>query len=133
MFPMRRKLSSKFSQRNWASHLREEGATQPPVQRPRRKWSRSLFDDEGRFQSHRAGDVVEVGRCCHHCLVNLGKLLLGAVASDAHPVAKTLITPRHGRVDAEKTAEIDFAFGFDHKAFERDPAYRTLRHIAYRR
>ena len=36
---------------------------------------RGLLDDEVGFESHRMGQVVEIGRGRHHRLVNLGKLL----------------------------------------------------------
>jgi hypothetical protein len=42
--------------------------------------NRRLRNDEGRFEGHGPGDVVEVGRGRHHRRVDLGELLLGAAA-----------------------------------------------------
>src|SRR5215472_6803965 len=111
------------------SAYRASMARQPPVQRLRRTCSRWLFDDEGRRESHGLGQVVEIGRCRHHHLVNLGKLLLGTVALDPHRVAQAAVASLYGRIDTEESAQVDFAFGLDGEALESDAAHRTLRHI----
>src|SRR6516162_3594924 len=90
-----------------------------------------LLDNEGRPESHGPGRVVEIGRGCHHRLVDLGKLLLGAVTLDAHLVAQIIVASRHGRIDAEKAAEVDLAFRLDREVFERDAADCALRHIPH--
>ena len=64
--------------------------------------------------------------------MDLCKLLLGAVALDAHLVAQVLIASRHGWIDAEEAPEVDLAFGLDGEALESDIAHRALRHVAHR-
>ena len=48
--------------------------------------SHRLLDDEARFEGHRPGHIVKVGRGRHHRLVDLGELLLGAATLDADDV-----------------------------------------------
>src|SRR6476660_5651823 len=90
------------------------------------------LDDQGWFESHGPGHVVEVRRGCHNRLVDFGELLLGAATLDADGVAQVLVARRHGRIDPEKAAEIDLTAGLDRQAFEGDPAHRTLRHVSHR-
>src|SRR5207248_3257855 len=118
-------------------------ATGEPSQHRRRKgkatarsaaapaWSRRSLDDEGRFEGHGARHVVEVGRGRHHCVVDFGKLLLGAVALDANGVTEALITVRDAGIDAEEAAEIDLSLGLDGQALEGDPADCALRHVPH--
>ena len=63
----------------------------------------------GSAREPRAGQVVEIGRGRHHRLVNLGKLLLGAVTLDAHLVAQVVVASRHRGIDAEEAPEVDLA------------------------
>src|ERR1700687_3889819 len=78
------------------------------LQRPRAHVRRSL-DDQGRFESHRPGHVVEIGRSRHYRLVDFCELLPGAIALDANGVAQVLVALRHGRIDPEESAKIDLA------------------------
>src|SRR3984893_3688317 len=94
--------------------------------------SRRSLDHEGRFEGHGPGHVVEVGRGRHHRLVDLGELFLGAAAFDADDVAQVLVPRRHGGIDTEEAAEIDFAIGLDLQAFEGDSAHRALRYVPHR-
>src|SRR5262245_15651935 len=73
---------------------------------------RSL-DDEGRFERHRPGDIVEIGRGRHYRLVDRGELLLGAAALDADAVTQRLVADRYRRIDAEEAAQIDVTVGLD--------------------
>src|SRR5262249_9706917 len=92
--------------------------------------SRSL-NDEDRFERHRPGHVVEVGRGRHHRLVERGELLLGAAALDADGVAQRLVAGRYRRIDAEEAAQIDVAVGLDLETFELDAAHRALCDVAH--
>src|SRR6266699_3513093 len=87
-------------------------------------------DDQGRFEDHGPGQIVEIGRCRHYRLVDLCELLFCAVTLDADGVAEVLVALRHGRIDPEEAAEIDLAIGLDRQAFEGDSAHRALRHVS---
>src|SRR5712672_2992287 len=78
--------------------------------------SRRSLDNEGRFEGHGLGHVVEVGRGRHHRLVDLGELLLGAATLDANDVAQVLVARRHGGIDSKEAAEINLAIGLDLQA-----------------
>ena len=73
---------------------------------------------QGRLESHGPGKVVEVGRGCHHRLVDLGKLLLGAVTLDAHLVAQIIET--EGEIDLRGFLGIDPAVtrGYDNLRYK---------------
>src|SRR5215472_2525609 len=88
-----------------------------------------VFDHEGWLESYGSGQVVEIGRRRHHGLMDLGKLLLGAVTLDAHHVGQALVASLHGRIDAEESAQVDFASGLDSEALESDAAHGALRDI----
>src|SRR5438067_1362499 len=63
--------------------------------------------------------------------MDFGELLFCAVTLDANCVAQVLVARRHGRIDSEEAAEIDFAVGVDCQAFEGDSAHRALRHVTH--
>jgi hypothetical protein len=73
----------------------KRGARQPPVCRRLAAPGRRSLDDEGRFEGHGPGHVVEIGRGCHHRLVDLGELFLSAATLDADDVAQVLVPRRH--------------------------------------
>src|SRR6266446_345232 len=103
---------------------RWSAAASPPTRRS--------LDDEGRFEGHGPGHVVEIGRGRHHRLVDRGELLLGAAALDADDIAQILVARRHGGIDSEEAAEVDLTIGLDLQAFEGDSAHRALRYVPHR-
>src|SRR6266403_3691961 len=110
----------------------KRGARQPPICGRLAAPNRRSLDNEGRFEGHGPGHVVEIGRSRHHRLVDLSELLLGAAALDADDVAQVLVPRRHGGIDSEEAAKIELAIGLDLQAFEGDPAHRTLRYVPHR-
>src|SRR6266446_9208315 len=93
--------------------------------------SRRSLDDEGRFEDHGPGHVVEVGRGRHHRLVDLGELFLSAATLDADDVAQVLVARRYGGIDSEEAAEINLAIGLDLQAFEGYLLYWALRYVPH--
>src|ERR1700693_3024682 len=92
---------------------------------------RRSLDDQRRLEDYGSRNVVEIGRCRHDRLVDLGELLFCAVTLDANRIAEVLVTRRHGRIDPEEATKIDLAVGLDRQAFEGDSAHRALRHISH--
>jgi hypothetical protein len=77
---------------------------------------RRPLDDEFRFEGDGPRHAVEIWRGLQDRVVDLGELLLGAVALDTNRVAQILVT-RRGRSDPEKAAEINLAAGLVRKVF----------------